>query len=460
MADFVGLSYETQQLTEPTFFSASNRGLIEEFRKLSPHGVLRLGGNTSEFGWWKPTPDSPEPTHPKTREVVGEPPAHYYPVTAEAVTNLAAFLDATGWSCLYGINLGTNTPERAAEEAAFVFKTLGHRLQYFQIGNEVDLFDRHLRDPQTWNSQAYLKEWLAMARAVAQKVPEARFGIPDAATKVEWLAEVAAAWPSIQDPPHITTLSHHYYFGGPATNPDVNIPRLLNSNARVQKMADIATGAAKQLDKRLRMTEGNSCYQGGKPGVSDVFAAALWSADYALQLAYNGYCGINLHGGTGQSVANSVGGSLPGDALLSQQGKSAEEIAARPHPFYTPIATFNGDYELQPVGYGLKFAGALSGCTLLHSSLQADGVNANAYAAKLPHGAITVLVINKDQSQPLPLTVDFGVKHSGKVQVEKLTASSLEAREARIQSADSIQSKDGISTYHVPATSAVRLTLL
>ena len=89
---------------------------------LSPNGVLRLGGNTSEFEWWKPTPESPEPKHPQTREVAGEPQAQYYPVTAESVRNLAAFLRATGWTCLYGIGMGTNTPERAATEAEYVAK--------------------------------------------------------------------------------------------------------------------------------------------------------------------------------------------------------------------------------------------------------------------------------------------------------------------------------------------------
>src|SRR5579864_6700341 len=42
--DFVGLSYEVQQLSDPTFFSAQNSGLIREFKALSSTGVLRLGG--------------------------------------------------------------------------------------------------------------------------------------------------------------------------------------------------------------------------------------------------------------------------------------------------------------------------------------------------------------------------------------------------------------------------------
>src|SRR5215469_7425506 len=133
--DFVGLSYEVQQLTDPSFFSAHNTGLIREFKALSSTGVLRLGGNTSEFAYWKPTPGSPEPQHPHIREVTGEPKAQYYAVTAEAVRNLAVFLEATGWTCLYGIGMGTNTPERAANEGEFVAKTLGGNLQYFQIGN-------------------------------------------------------------------------------------------------------------------------------------------------------------------------------------------------------------------------------------------------------------------------------------------------------------------------------------
>ncbi len=95
-ADFVGLSYEVEQLADPSFFSAKNIGLIRAFRQISTHAVLRIGGNTGEFGWWKPTADSPEPEHPHTREVVGEPKASYYPVTPEAIRNLAAFLDAVG----------------------------------------------------------------------------------------------------------------------------------------------------------------------------------------------------------------------------------------------------------------------------------------------------------------------------------------------------------------------------
>lgn len=464
--DYVGLSYEVQQLVDATFFSEQNSELISAFKKLSANGVLRLGGNTSEFEWWKRTPESPEPKHPQTREVVGEPKAQYYPVTAEAVRNLAGFLRTTGWTCLYGIGMGTNTPERAAMEAEYVANTLGDRLQYFQVGNEVDLFDRHLRDPKTWNAKSYLDEWLAMARAITKAVPQARFGMPDVAANVEWLTQIADMWPSIQDRPNVTTLTHHYYFGGPATNPDVNIPSLLApaAMARVQKMADTATAAAHTMGVRVRMTEGNTCYRGGKPGVSDVFASALWSADYSLLLASNHYSGLNLHGGTGKSVANSVGGFLPGDVMLKDAGATPEQIASHPHPFYTPIATFGSECTLEPVGYGLKFAGALCGARLVDanftSQIQAKGVDATAYAAKLPGGATSVVLLNKDSERDLTLTFDFGAGVSGVLETEILHAPTLDSREALLtQHANAGTLKHGRCDVTVPHASGIRFTM-
>jgi len=466
-ADFVGLSYEVRELASPDFFSTKNTGLIRAFRQISSRGVLRLGGNTSEFGWWKPTPNSPEPEHPYTREVVGEPKASYYAVTPEAIRNLAAFLEATGWTCLYGINMGTNTPARAAEEAEFVARTLGSHLQYFQIGNEADLFGRHLRDPQTWSARTYLTEWLSLARAIAARVPSAHFGMPDIATDMAWLPQIADAWGSVENPPHVTRLTHHYYFGGPPSNPDVNIPNLLKpaTMVKVQGMADTAAAAAAKMGVRVRMTEGNTCYRGGKPGVSDVFAAALWAADYSLLLATNNYSGINLHGGTGQIIASGLGGVMFGDQVLKDQGATPEQIATHPHAYYSPIAEFGSTYVLEPVAYGLIFAGELAGGTLIHADLtaklQAAGINATAYAAKLSDGKTSVVVLNKDMENDLALRLDFGAIRTRAVETDTLHAPSLESREARIARASkSAHIKDGIFATLVPRASGLRVTIV
>jgi hypothetical protein len=280
------------------------------------------------------------------------------------------------------------------------------------------------------------------------------------------LTQIAAAWPSIKNPPRVTTLTHHYYFGGPATNPEVNIPNLLKpaTMGKVQHTADIATAAATRMGARVRMTEGNTCYRGGKPGVSDVFAAALWSADYSLLLASNNYSGVNLHGGTGKSVANSVGGFLPGDVLLQQEGETPQQIASHPHPFYTPIATFGSEYALEPVGYGLKFAGALSGGRFLPGDftpkLQATGVDATAYAALLPSGRAIVIVLNKDAERDISLILDFGTGKTGAVETETLHGPALDSREAHLtRSQKPGRLTGGKYTVSVPHATGLCLTV-
>jgi hypothetical protein len=213
------------------------------------------------------------------------------------------------------------------------------------------------------------------------------------------------------------------------------------------------------------MTEGNTCYRGGKQGVSDVFAAALWSADYSLFLAANNYSGINLHGGSGMSVANGLGGLLPGDVMLKDQGATPEQIATHPHPFYTPIASFGSDYVLEPVAYGLKFAGSFSGGSFiqadLSSELQAAGINATAYAAKIARGQLSVIVLNKDMENDLVLRLDFAAAKSAAVEIETLHAPSVESREAHITRAvNPGQLRNGKFTVVVPHASALRITVI
>lgn len=425
-ASFVGLSYETQQLADPNFFSPKNTGLIAQMRALTPQGVLRIGGNTSDVGWWKPTPESQQPAVPanvtlQTPKDEKPPMELSYAVTPEAVRNLRGFLDATGWTCLYGINLGTNTPERAAEEAEFVARTLGPKLEYFQLGNEPDGFPRRFRQRSAWNVEAYLKDWLAEAEAIVKRVPKARFGLPDVASNAAWFGPAAEKLASIENHPNIAAISHHYYFTGPPANPKANIPDLLKADPKVLRSAELAKEAAAKLNTRWRMTEGNTCFKGGKPGFSDVFAATLWAADYMLLLASLGYAGVNLHGGRGKEVADSLGGTLPGELLM------ADPRAPHPRPFYTPIQDQeNGHYLAEPVYFGMLFAQQFAGATMVKLEFDPGAVNATAYAALKPNGKRLVAIINKDAAQPVRVNLPAGTSSAC---TATLTAPSLTSKD-------------------------------
>jgi hypothetical protein len=126
-AGFAGLSYEKSTLYEP-LFSASNANLIGLFKLLGT-SVLRIGGNSVDRNVW--TPNGPGQT-------AGQ-------IAPSDVTALAGFLQATGWKCIYGINLGgsatgATTTTLAAEEVAYAAKALGSSLLGLEIGNECDLY--------------------------------------------------------------------------------------------------------------------------------------------------------------------------------------------------------------------------------------------------------------------------------------------------------------------------------
>ena len=453
-ANFIGLSYENMQLEDPSFFSPSNTGLIEQFKNISSRGVLRLGGNTSEFSWWQTALSQLPPHRTLMTQKGGAPENKSYAITPHTVRELDGFLRATGWSCIYGLNLGFGTPDTVLPEARAVFETLGPRLEYFQIGNEVDQFVSYgLRDAATWNADLYLEQWLTIARAVQTALPGAHFGLPDVASKVDWLTRIASLWPSLPSKPRVTSLSHHHYWSGPPSNPNATLARLLQRDPVAPQQARIAREAASSMAVQLRMTEGNTIFRGGKSGLSDVFAASLWAADYLLTLMMLGYSGVNLHGGSGHAQAVSVGGTFAGENEMKDPNQP------HPKPFYTPIANegtlagsgvdgkLNGKYILEPCGYGMKFAASFAGATMLPVEFQTGSVNAVAYAARRKDGSTIIAILNKDEVEPIRVHLPGFVLH------EVLWAETLTVQQAHLlkdHKAAAIVKIDNRGTVQIP----------
>eukprot|EP00878_Enallax_costatus_P031675 GHUV01034652.1.p1 GENE.GHUV01034652.1~~GHUV01034652.1.p1 ORF type:complete len:159 (-),score=11.46 GHUV01034652.1:17-493(-) len=63
--------------------------------------------------------------------------------------------------------------------------------------------------------------------------------------------------------------------------------------------ATIHVNAAAARGHSLRITEANSMSGAGKDGVSDAYAAALWTADQAFEFAYAGVKSVSVHWGVG-----------------------------------------------------------------------------------------------------------------------------------------------------------------
>jgi hypothetical protein len=359
--DFTGLSYESAQLANPAFFSAQNTALIALFGGLGEQGVLRLGGGTSEFTAFT----TEEIAAPAPFDAVGPDTSKNVksdtPITVKSLRNLRAFLEAANWNCLYGLNLGRGTPARAAEEAFHAHWILGPRLIAFQLGNEPDAWRNRYR-PATWTYADYWKEWSVARAAVLERTPHARFAGPDVSNKMEYVTGFAR---NAKGDPHVVMLTSHYYAMGPAGAPGMTIEKLLSPDSKLTRDLATAMDAARADCLPYRMSEGNSCWNGGEPGVSDTLASALWVLDMMLEFASAGCAGVNLHGGG--------------------------------NGYYTPIAgSLAEGFVRRPEFWGMNFASNFAGGTLVKTTLACSDDRVRAYAGQ-NGGRFLVLVINKTE---------------------------------------------------------------
>ena len=432
-ADYMGLSYESGQLAYPDYFSPKNAALIQMFRRLSPAGVLRLGGNLSEFTVWS---DTEPATSPEAGGLVGPDPGHREPrtftITPHSIRNLQDFLTATGWRCIYGLNLGGGTVEQALAEGGCVTKTLGPQLMCVQFGNEPDLFKHRDEGNQPWTYDEYLAKWKTFRAAFHEKLPHVAVAGPDTASNQKWVKQFTEDVPK-----EIVLVTSHYYPLGPPTDPSMTIDKLLHPGTRFDSSCRMAIESAKAAGLPFRMAEGNSCYNAGKPDVSDTFAGALWAADYCLQMASLGCVGVNLHGGA--------------------------------NGYYSPIVgSIETGFTARPEYYGLALAQQFAGHTLHSTTLDAHGANVTAYAAITAGAAGLITIVNKDARDVVAM-IALPASGINRVTVERLEAPAIDAKDGvklnghAVTSAEQYQARLGESlklhaeklSVHVPGYSAV-----
>ncbi len=416
--DYCGFSYESMQLESPAFFSPGNKGLISIYRELTPHGVLRLGGNTSAFTTFTGEPmTGPDPlvaqgpSTPKTE-------TRRVPVSTTAIDNLRGFLDATGWTCIYGLNMAQGTVENAVAEAAYVQKVLGPKLVCFQLGNEPDAWPRRY-EPANWGPVDYLNEWKKFRAVLVEKIPGFKLAGPDISNKMPFLTAFAAEIP--RQVPELIMLTAHYYAMGPAGSPGATLDQLLIS-APNQRTGDIdkMMAMARPTGLPLRMTEVNSCWAGGQPGVSDTHASALWCGDMMLQFAKAGCRGVNMHGGG--------------------------------NGFYTPIAgSMSAGFVRRPEFYGMLLAQQFVGSILANTRLQSVSDRVTAYAASGADGKKMAVVFNKTV-QPLQLEMSGDIRWGRRGLL--LTGPSLESKDGTVLSPVTVR----LGAMEVPPYSALMIT--
>ncbi len=352
---FVGLSYEKLAMSYG-YFHASNHNLIALFRHLGA-GVLRLGGGFVDRLLWTPSANG---THQQ--------------ISPTNVKNLAGFLQATGWLCLYAVNFATSTPALAGEEVGFAVSALGQSLLGIEIGNEPDEYGVTGNFfAGNWTFQDFLNRWDAFRSAILQAAPHVPITGP-AAGGGNHISTWTLPFGQIVTPSELTLLTQHYYRQSGAS-PTSTASFLISPDNQLTTDLGILKAGAQQLGIPYRISECNSFFNGGAAGVSNSYASSLWVLDFLFDAAIGGATGVNMHGG----------GNAPG---------------------YTPIADDSGAViEARPEYYGLLLFALAGTGTLLETQLSAGGVDVTAYAVRTPSGGLNIVLVNKDTRQNLILTI-------------------------------------------------------
>jgi hypothetical protein len=352
---FMGLSYEKSAMTY-SYFHESNQHLVGLFRRLGD-GVLRIGGGSVDHVMWTPSSTG---THLQ--------------VTPVEIKALAGFLQATGWLCLYGVNLATSTPVLAAEEVAYAASVLGPNLLGIEIGNEPDEYGAAGNFfAGNWTFEDFLARWNMFRSAILQSAPQVAITGP-AAGGGNHIATWTLPFGQATTAAEITLLTQHYYRAS-GYSPTATAAFLISPDPQLAGYLAMLNPGAEQLGIPYRISECNSFYNGGAVGVSNSYASSLWVIDFLFDVALGGATGVNMHGG----------GNAPG---------------------YTPIADNDGGVvEARPVYYGMLLFTLAGPGTLLETQLVAGTVDATAYAVRTASGGLNVVLVNKDSLQNLTLTI-------------------------------------------------------
>ncbi len=359
--DFIGLGYEISSVARPNLLSATNQVYVQMVKTLGAAGVIRVGGNTADYSTYRE--GGPAVSAPKSTVV-----------DRESLRQLGTFLEATGWTLIWGLNLGQGTEREAIEEAQAVSEAAKQRLLALEIGNEVDLFPHEGHRQASYDFGSYLQEYRRFKKLIREKLPHAMFAGPDVAGETDWVRQFADA-----EAGDLKLLTHHYYRGG--QSPASSLEMLFQPDPKLAPILSALRATSSGCKVPYRICETNSFSGGGRPGVSGTFGAALWVLDYMFTLASYDAAGVNIETG------------------VNQRGFVSS---------YSPIGDDeHGTYRAMPEFYGMLAFSQASDGRRVAVEAERGGYNVSSYAVRKGR-EVVVTLINKDQARRVSIEVACG----------------------------------------------------
>jgi hypothetical protein len=359
--------------------------------------VLRIGGDSADHSFWAP----------KARRM----PAWAFAVTPQFLARLRSLVERDGVRLIVDLNLVTDTPLTAATWARAAETSLPRgSIVGFEVGNEPDLYTRSYwmttiaRSPLETRPlpfeltpDSYVDDFYDDARVLGEGAPDIPLIGPAVAhprTSLGWIKTLIA-----DERPELGAVSAHLYPFSACIKQKSNsgyptVARLLSWQASGGLTKNIAgaVAVAHRAGLGFRLTELNSVTCGGKAGVSNTFATALWAPDALFTLMRAGVNGVNLH--------------------------------VRAYAINAPFSLTRLGLTPRPLLYGLlmfeRTLGADARLVRVHVA-HARSLNLSAWAVRVRGGNLHVLVIDKSNRT---VRIDLRLPASAPATVQRLLAPS------------------------------------
>jgi len=261
--------------------------------------VLRVGGDSADRTFWDP----------KMRKV----PAWVFKLSPRWLQETGSLVRQADVRLILDLNLVTDSPPIAALWAQTAETQLPRgSIAGFEIGNEPDIYSRlywlaitarsRLNPgvlPMRLTASSYTRAFQAYSHILEQIAP----GVPllgpalaNPGSDVNWVSRLLATARGTLG----IVSAHRYPYSAcvkPRSPEYPTIARLLSQHASAGMAQTVRRSVllAHQAGLPFRLTELNSVTCGGRPGVSDTFASALWAPDALFELLRVGVDGVNVH---------------------------------------------------------------------------------------------------------------------------------------------------------------------
>ena len=395
---FVGLSLEYPAVlaysgADP---GAINPVFVQLIRNLAPNQrpVIRIGGDSTDSTWW-----------PVTGGV--RPAGVSYTLSPLWLTNTRALARSLDARLILGVNLEVAQPTLALAEARAFLAGIGRpTVEALEIGNEVNRYSTfpyyHAapHHPVFGRPSGYdFGDFTAEFSALRKLLPPVPLAGPTVGG-FQWLAPLRsflAAEPSVRLVTfHRYPLDRCFSTKGSPLYPSVSA--LLSTRTSRGLAAGLAryVAIAHSRGAIFRVDEMQSVACGGKRGVSNTFASALWALNALFSMAAQGVDGVNVHTFPGASYG------------LFTFRRTGEQWSASVRPEYYGLALFA---QAAPAGSRLLAVRTLGPAAV------------RAWATRGADGHLRVLLLNDDPRRGHVVAVSApGV--TGDATTERLTAPS------------------------------------